>query len=153
MCFGTYFITALIKQRAKPFSKSSYFQSYIILRNCNHYFGIINFLFCLGEYPELAATSGLHQGHRCLERGVRFLCIQRPPRVCPRQLRIQVSAKKIRKKFLKKSAKNFAKNPQRGFSKKYTSTWAICSNSLPNYFQSIYNIEKYWERIASIEKF
>jgi hypothetical protein len=50
------------------------------------------------------------QGHRCVERSVRLLCIQRSPRVCPRQLRIQVSAEKIRKKIHKKSAKNLAKN-------------------------------------------
>jgi hypothetical protein len=72
-----------------------------MLRKWDKLFGFINFLylfseliFCLGEYPELLAPCGLHQGHRCVERGVRLLCIQRPPRVCPRQLRFQVSEKK-----------------------------------------------------------
>jgi hypothetical protein len=103
-----------------------------ILRNCEQYFGIIQFseLFSLsiGEYPELVAPCGLHQGHRCVERGVRFLCIQRSPRVCPRQLRIQVSAKEIRKNFYQK-IRNMC------FSKKYTSAGVTCSNNLPNYFK------------------
>ena len=63
------------------------------------------FFLSIGEYPELVAPCGLHQGDRCVERGVCFLRIQRPPRVCPRQLRIQVSAKKIRNKFLPKNPK------------------------------------------------
>ena len=43
-----------------------------------------------GKYPELSATGGVHEGHRRLVRGLRLLRLQRPPRVRPRQLCLQV---------------------------------------------------------------
>ena len=54
----------------------------------------------LGEHPELVAPGGLHQGHRCVERGVRLLRVQRPPGVRPGQLCLQVQ----------KNAKKWAKH-------------------------------------------
>jgi hypothetical protein len=44
-----------------------------------------------GGHPELPATGRLHQGHRRLVWRLRLLCVQRPPGVCPCQLRFQVS--------------------------------------------------------------
>ena len=43
-----------------------------------------------GQHPELPAPSGLHQGHRCLVRGLRGVRVLRPPGVRPRQLRFKV---------------------------------------------------------------
>ncbi len=194
MCFGTDVNTEQICNTIRHFwdslqclSKRSHFQSNSILRNCDHYFGIINFLFyigeypelvapcilrncvqyfaiknclnffflCTGEYPELVAPCGLHQGHRCVERSVRLLRIQRSPRVCPRQLRIQVSAKenplqisqKIRKKFRTKSATCVPKNIR--VSEVHA---AVVSPTIKRIYNILKNIKKnckYWKNLKS----
>ena len=55
---------------------------------CDHSVGHVHHP---GQHPELAPPRCLHQGYRCLDRGLRRVRVLRPPGVRPRQLRFKAS--------------------------------------------------------------